>query len=346
MTGKNGEDAGEKREAGLPRPRFGWLALFQILIIALVVLMARETRVLSEPPMLEEQLGSLAESPTALAAGPWGGRGWLAALVAMIGALLLMLPVAWAYVATRMRKQMDTSVVTTIVLLPIAVAAILVIVQDSLAVAFSLAGIAGLVRFRNALDDTRDAMYVVIAIAVGLGAGVGTLEASAALTGLYNLAVVSLWKWNTSQPVIADIALGEHVPEGQPVLEALTKEGERHPKPVAEWFEPEKTVPLDGPAPTAQPNAAKREGMLRVHAADDIPTRRLVEEVLDIHTKRWQLETDDPGPDELPTLTYAIRLKKRTPPDALLQALRERLGPQLAEYTPNQPGENGTPKTD
>jgi hypothetical protein len=246
-----------------------------------------------------------------------------------------------------MRKEMDASVVTTIVLLPIAVAAILVIVQDSLAVAFSLAGIAGLVRFRNALDDTRDAMYVVIAIAVGLGAGVGTLEASAALTGLYNLAVVSLWKWNTSQPVIADIALGEHnVPEGQTVLDALTKEGERHPKPIAEWFEPEKAVTLDDRESTEHPNGSKREGMLRVHAADDIPTRRLVEEVLDRHTKRWELETDDPGPDKLPTLTYAIRLKKRTSPDALLHALRERLGPQLTEYTPNRQVGNGTPKPD
>jgi hypothetical protein len=346
MTGKNGEHAEGKREAGLPRPRFGWLALFQIVIIALVVLMARETRVLSEPPILEEQLGPLAQLPGRLASAPWGGRGWLAAMVAMTGALLLMLPVAWAYVATRMRKQMDTSVVTTIVVLPIAVAAILVIVQDSLAVAFSLAGIAGLVRFRNALDDTRDAMYVVIAIAVGLGAGVGTLEASAALTGLYNLAVVSLWKWNTSQPMIADIALGEHtVPEGHTVLEALTKEGERHPKPVAEWFEPAKTVPLDEQAAKAQPNPGKREGMLRVHAADDIPTRRDIEEVLDSHTKRWALETDDPGPDNLPTLTYSIRLKKRTPPELLLERLRQRLGPKLAEYTPNEPEGNGTPKT-
>jgi uncharacterized membrane protein YhiD involved in acid resistance len=219
-------------------------------------------------------------------------------------------------------------------------------VQDSLAVAFSLAGIAGFVRFRNRLDDTRDAMYVVIAIAVGLGAGVGTLEAAAAVTGLYTLAVVALWKWNTSRPMIADIALGEQtVPEGQTVLEALTKEGERHPKPAAEWFEPERTVPLDNQAPKAQPTTDKREGMLRVHAADDIPTRRLVEEVLESHTKRWELETDDPGPDNLPTLTYSIRLKKRTPPDALLQALRERLGPQLTEYTPNQSAGNGSPKT-
>jgi hypothetical protein len=241
---------------------------------------------------------------------------------------------------------MDASVVTTIVLLPIAVAAILVIVQDSLAVAFSLAGIAGLVRFRNALDDTRDAMYVVIAIAVGLGAGVGTLEASAALSGLYNLAVVALWKWHTSQPVIADIALGEQtVPKGQTVLEALTKEGERHPAPVAEWYQPEKAMSLDDQAPKAEPGPDKREGMLRVHAADDIPTRRVIEEVLDRHTKRWELETDDPGPDNLPTLTYCIRLKKRTSPEALLQALRERLGPELAEYTPTEPAGNGTPET-
>jgi hypothetical protein len=295
--------------------------------------------------MLEEQLGTLSESPGPLGPAPWGGRGWLAALVAMGGALLLMLPVAWAYVATRLRRQMDTSVVTTIVLLPIAVAAILVIVQDSLAVAFSLAGIAGLVRFRNALDDTRDAMYVVIAIAVGLGAGVGTLEASAALTGLYNLAVVSLWKWNTSQPVIADIALGEQtVPEGHTVLQALTKEGERHPKPAAEWFEPAKTVPLDNQAAQAQPKASKREGMLRVHATDDISTRREIEEVLNNHTKRWALETDDPGPDNLPTLTYSIRLKKRIAPEVLLETLRQRLGPKLTEYTPNEPAGNGTSK--
>ena len=118
----------------------------------------------------------------------------------MSGALLLMLPIAWAYVATRERRKVDHSVVTTITLLPIAVAAILVIVQDSLAIAFSLAGIAGLVRFRNSLDDTKDAMYVFIAIAVGLGAGVGALEASAALSGLYNIVVVALWKWQVSQP--------------------------------------------------------------------------------------------------------------------------------------------------
>src|SRR5688572_4968464 len=135
----------------VPRPRLLWLAAFQALIIVVVVLMADQSRGLLEGPMLEDQLGTLQEIQTGAAAEtrPWGGRGWLPALVAMVGALLLMLPIAWAYVATRSQRKVDQSVVTTIILIPIAVAAILVIVQDSLAVAFSLAGIAGLVRFRN-----------------------------------------------------------------------------------------------------------------------------------------------------------------------------------------------------
>ena len=53
-------------------------------------------------------------------------------------------------------------------------------IGPAFAAVIGLAGIAGLVRFRNALDDARDAMYVIVAIAVGLGAGVGALEAAAA----------------------------------------------------------------------------------------------------------------------------------------------------------------------
>lgn len=55
----------------------------------------------------------------------------------------------------------------------------------------------------------------------------------------------------------------------------------------------------------------------------------------------WALETDDPGPDGLPTLTYCIRLKKRTPPEAILEGLRERLGPALTQYAAMVSGGNG-----
>jgi uncharacterized protein DUF4956 len=245
-----------------------------------------------------------------------------------------MLPIAWAYVATRDSRKVDRSVVTTITLLPIAVAAILVIVQDSLAVAFSLAGIAGLVRFRNALDDTKDAMYVFVAIAVGLGAGVGALEASAALSGLFNLVVIALWEWNRTHPVIADIALGEQdIPKGQSVLQALrpSKEPELHPSPVAEWFEATEAKPLVDPPSNDGDAPVRRDGILRVRAADDFDTRRSIEGVLTSRAKRWTLESAEPGPDGLPALTYRVRLKKRQQWSELLEALQARLGPQLAE---------------
>lgn len=334
MADNESDAVSEPRSDDRPRPRLLWLAGFHIAIIALVIAMARFTRELAPQPLLEDQLGTRPGAPLtdALQQTAWGGRGWRVALVAMVGALLLMLPIVWAYVATRERRKVDRSVVATITLLPLAVAAILVIVQDSLAVAFSLAGIAGLVRFRNALDDTKDAVYVFVAIAVGLGAGVGALEASAALSGLYNLVVIALWKWNTAPPVIADIALGEQ--DGS--------KGQKHPAPAAEWLEPAEATSLSNkPSQAGSPPADKREGILRVHAADDIPTRRAIEQVLETRTKRWTLESDSPGPDGLPELTYQVRLKKRVGSQELLQALHQEVGPQLAEYAPLRPDSSG-----
>jgi Domain of unknown function (DUF4956) len=339
--------AQSKHHADAPRPRLGWLALFQAAIIAIVIAMSRFARHYTGEGTLEDRLQQLRESPLdgGVQAMAWDDRGWLTALVAMVGALLLMLPIAWAYVATRERKRVDHSVVATITLLPIAVAAILVIVQDSLAVAFSLAGIAGLVRFRSALDDTKDAMYVFIAIAVGLGAGVGTMQAAATLAGLYNLVAVSLWWWNAEPPPIAEMALGEQkVPKAQSLLDALLpfRHRDRHPEPVAEWLRPEETIPLangSGGDHNGDDSGGpgKRDGILRVHGADDIATRRAVEEVLDQCTKRWTLDSDGRGENGLPTLTYQVRLKKRCESAELLAKLQDRLGPELAQYTPAEP---------
>ncbi|HEY7634408.1 MAG TPA: DUF4956 domain-containing protein [Gemmatimonadales bacterium] len=250
----------------------------------------------------------------------------------MLGALLLMLPVVWAYVATKVERRVDRSVVTTITLLPIAVAAILVIVQDSLAVAFSLAGIAGVVRFRNALEDTTDAMYVFGAIAVGLGAGVGALEASAALTALFNIVAVALWKWNVSPPELAEIALGQ-----QPGSE---RAGDPLMPRVAEWLKPTETMKLDVSAAKPANGSSKREGMLRVRAADDAPTRATVESVLQQFAKRWTLDAENTALDGVPALTYQVRLNKRVDPEELLTALHRQLGPNDAGN--GVPEESGT----
>ena len=72
---------------------------------------------------------------------------WL--VVAIIAAILVSLPVSWVYMAVRGGDEYDQSLVNTIIVLPMVVTGIVIIVQNSLALAFSLAGIAGAVRFRK-----------------------------------------------------------------------------------------------------------------------------------------------------------------------------------------------------
>jgi hypothetical protein len=117
-------------------------------------------------------------------------------LVSLVGTLALMLPVAWGYMGSRRTVGYDQSVARTTVLLPIAVAGIVIIVQHSLALAFSLAGIVAGVRFRNTLKDTGDALYIFASIGVGLAAGIGALGIAAVVSIFFNYTSLVLWKLN------------------------------------------------------------------------------------------------------------------------------------------------------
>jgi uncharacterized protein DUF4956 len=122
----------------------------------------------------------------------WGGA--LLALVSMVGALAIMLPVTWVYMVTRRHRGYHESVVHTLLILPVAVTGIVMIVQDSVALAFSLAGIVAAVRFRTTLEDTKDAVYVFLAIGVGLASGVQALGIAFVLSVVFNLVVLALWR--------------------------------------------------------------------------------------------------------------------------------------------------------
>lgn len=116
---------------------------------------------------------------------------WL--VVAVSGALLTILPVSWTYMAVRVRKEFDQSLVETIIVLPIAVTSIVVIVHNSLALAFSLAGIVGGVRFRNTLKSSGDALFILLAIGIGLSAGIGALEIALVMSVIFNYVFLVLW---------------------------------------------------------------------------------------------------------------------------------------------------------
>jgi hypothetical protein len=68
------------------------------------------------------------------------------------------------------------------------------IVVNSIALAFSLAGVVAAVRFRFTLNQPSDAMYIFVAIALGLGAGIGALGVAAVISFTFVLATLVIWK--------------------------------------------------------------------------------------------------------------------------------------------------------
>ncbi len=127
-----------------------------------------------------------------LARGPAWLLEALALVYAMTATLLLMLPVSWVYKAIHTDSVYDHSIDTTTLVLPAVVAGIVTVVQHSLALAFSLAGIVAGVRFRRALSDTFDTLFILSSIGVGIAAGVKSLEIAVVLTVFFNYASIAV----------------------------------------------------------------------------------------------------------------------------------------------------------
>lgn len=102
--------------------------------------------------------------------------------IILVGTWLLMLPIAWVHKGIHRASIHDHSLDETVLILPGIVAGIVLVVQHSLALAFSLAGIVAGVQFRRALQDTFDTLFILVAIGTGIAAGVRALEIAAVLT--------------------------------------------------------------------------------------------------------------------------------------------------------------------
>ena len=102
----------------------------------------------------------------------WRNDVVLTVVMAMVSAIVLAIPIAHVYRLSKHRHEYDPAVTETILILPAVVAAIVIVVQGSLALSFSLVGVAAAVRFRSNLKDTNDAMFIFFAIALGIAAAV------------------------------------------------------------------------------------------------------------------------------------------------------------------------------
>jgi hypothetical protein len=227
----------------------------------------------------------------------WRRGATLATLVALAGALVLALPVAGVYEYTnRRRTTLDRGVTQSILLLPPIVAGIVMVVQNSLALAFSLAGVATTVRFRSSLKDTNDAAYIFLAIAIGIAAGAQALDVATVVSAGACAAALFV-------SGLSGIVRQPPVPVG----------------PSSSSSSPPKKT--DAPA-AASPDDTARSVAILVSAPHDEHARSAVESLLDGLAKDWRLDTlENNSLSEEAHLRYVVRTKKRLDADALISAI-------------------------
>lgn len=123
-----------------------------------------------------------------------GGSVYVSRLaLAIVCAVVLMAPVSWMYFITTPDKRIDRSFAQTMLILPIIVAGIAMIVQNSIALAFSLAGIVAAVRFRFTLSESAHTLYIFCAIAIGLGAGISAIGIALVISAGFVYGNLMLW---------------------------------------------------------------------------------------------------------------------------------------------------------
>ena len=94
-------------------------------------------------------------------------------LISLAAAVAAGLLISFIYIKTHVSRAPSQSFSITLVILPAIITIIILLVGNSVARAFSLAGAFSIIRFRSAPGDPKDITFVLFSMAVGLSCGMG-----------------------------------------------------------------------------------------------------------------------------------------------------------------------------
>jgi hypothetical protein len=253
-------------------------------------------------------------------------------LLILIGTLALMMPVTWVYMSARSVPGHNQGVVQTLIILPLVVAGIIIVVQNSLALAFSLAGVVGAVRFRTNLRDTRDLVFIFLAIAVGFAAGVQSLAVGALVSIVFNLVLLLTCRYDYGRNVLTPSAAAQWAAPLESLAQAPGTDGTVPDRDLVLALSPDEADVLADRFDRVRKTLGKKKKKAKYNAVLTLTTDKVadaqnaVERVLDSTTKRWKLDevvTNTGKPSEM---YYLVRPKKVVTRDELLTAIHDNAG--------------------
>lgn len=216
-------------------------------------------------------------------------------MVALAMAFWVTLPLTWLYRWTRPRKKYNQSFVHTLLVIPIAISLVVFLVKDSIALAFSLAGIVAAVRFRTSLEEPMDSVYLLMAIGIGLAAGTQLILVAYLASVFFVIVTLGVWKSNFgAQP---EILSGWRIDNS------------------GKW----------GPAPGEEGIATENlyNAQIEVHTTKVNVAKKSTVQILESSTKRWRVADVVENPDRTAIVVFDVWLKKSVTLPSFIQDIEE-----------------------
>jgi len=124
--------------------------------------------------------------------------------------------IGWIYKITHRGSSYTQSFVFTLVLNGMVVALVMMIVGSNIARAFSLVGALSIIRFRNALKETRDVGFIFFTMAVGMAVGTRFYWLAVIAAVVISLIILLMTRFNWFARKVSNQILRIQVPAGTP----------------------------------------------------------------------------------------------------------------------------------
>lgn len=132
-------------------------------------------------------------------------------IIEVIGAALasffLALIIGYTYRVTHQGPSYSQTTVHTMVIMAVVVSLIMLIIGTNIARAFSLVGALSIIRFRNAVKESRDVAFYFLAMAVGMAAGTHHVGVASAFTLVICPMIFYLYRFQVGAQTSSEVLL-------------------------------------------------------------------------------------------------------------------------------------------
>ncbi|MBN1654741.1 MAG: DUF4956 domain-containing protein [Deltaproteobacteria bacterium] len=141
---------------------------------------------------------------------------------------VLSLIVAWVYRFTHRGVSYSQSYVHTLVIMGTVVSLIMLIIGSNIARAFALVGALSIIRFRNAMKETRDVGFIFMVMAIGMAVGTRFYLLAVFATSVLSAFMIALHKFNLFAKEVRERILRIRLPIDRDHEEAFEEPFRKH----------------------------------------------------------------------------------------------------------------------